>query len=73
MGFGTNREARATMALAALAGRATVDVGGPAYAVIEVGGEVALVRPRFLDDAEAVIYRVSAASMFGAIGVGVRF
>lgn len=73
MGWNANREARTTLGLAALTGRATVDVGGPVFAVLEVEGELALVRPRFLDDAEEVVYQVSPVSAFGAVGMGVRF
>ena len=73
VGFDSNRQTAATLGLAALAARGTVELTRAAFVVAEIGVEVPLTRPRFFDDAGALLYRAAPAAMIGGLGLGVRF
>jgi hypothetical protein len=73
VGFVDDQRASALAGLATVTGRATVELRRSAFALLEVGAEVAVVRPRFVDDAGTTVYRVAPAAAVAALGVGVRF
>lgn len=68
-----DQQASALAGLATVAGRATVELRRSAFALLVVGAEVAVVRPRFVDDAGTTVYRVAPTAAVAALGVGVRF
>ncbi len=73
LGFDRDRDVRATIGIATLAGRAAFDLVRTAFVTADVGAEVPLTRPRFSEDDGTLVYRVAPASIVATLGVGVRF